>query len=175
MAGVAEPPPQYVCPISLEVMRNPVLVLHGGKTYSFDRRSLELHAQTKFKNKNPLTNLGGFSEAMRIPNDRLREEIEKSAWAHTTETEAERGDLEGGNDTETDNEEDEDFLERYVMGLMQGFTNARRRLFPHEQEEAQVPESIAIRIAHPPPEGISAHGMPAVFVRQTRRALYFVR
>lgn len=183
MSQSKDPPENYVCPISLEIMRNPILVLHEGNTFNFDRRSLELHAQTKYKNRNPLTNLPGFQESTFIPNERLQEEIQASEWAYGDNAEPERGDLVNAIEYDTDDEEDAEFLTYYVRNLMERYLSARRRLFPAEneweadaqEEEARVPESIVIRIMQPEGEVQNNYSNPVVFVRETRRSLYFAR
>ena len=86
-------PDRYRCPISLEVMQNPICVVHGNTVGRYDKRSLELHAQTEHRNRNPMTNEEGFCKALRMPDHVLREEIEQSRWAQPLRQE--RGDLVG--------------------------------------------------------------------------------
>tara|TARA_A100001015_G_scaffold215456_1_gene241905 strand:- start:543 stop:1043 length:501 start_codon:yes stop_codon:yes gene_type:complete len=75
------PPDHFLCPISREVMREPIMIEHEGHPYWFDRKCLEAHAKTRYKDYNPLTNLPGFSKAPRASDDALRKQIEESAWA----------------------------------------------------------------------------------------------
>lgn len=86
-------PDRFMCPISLEVMQNPICVVHGNTVGRFDKRSLELHAQTPHRDRNPMTNVEGFSKALRMPDHVLRKEIEQSQWAQPLRKE--RSDLVG--------------------------------------------------------------------------------
>ena len=85
-------PHEYVCPISLEVMKNPICVVHGTTVGRFDKRSLELHEQTEHRDRNPVTNAKGFLNTLRIADHILKAEIESSGWAEFVEEE-ERDDL----------------------------------------------------------------------------------
>tara|TARA_B100000900_G_scaffold415628_1_gene446318 strand:+ start:1328 stop:1765 length:438 start_codon:yes stop_codon:yes gene_type:complete len=88
---MTEAPHKYLCPISLDIMRDPICVVHGDTVQRFDRRSLELHEQTEHKDRNPVTNVTGFSLALRIPDHILKAEIEEH---HKEEIkEEERSDL----------------------------------------------------------------------------------
>ena len=75
------PPPHFMCPISLEVMRDPVIVEHQGSAYWFDRVSFLRHRQSEFGDRNPLTNETNFASAPFVRDDELRTEIERSSWA----------------------------------------------------------------------------------------------
>ena len=88
-----DPPDRFRCPISLEVMQNPICVVHGDTVGRYDKRSLELHAQTEHRDRNPMTNVDGFCKALRMPDHVLREEIEQSKWAQPLRQQ--RGDLVG--------------------------------------------------------------------------------
>ena len=77
----ASPPPHFLCPISLEVMRDPVIVEHQGSADWFDRSSFLRHRQSEFGDRNPLTNETNFAAAPFMRDDELRTEIEQSSWA----------------------------------------------------------------------------------------------
>ena len=81
MSRDAKIPPHYLCPISLECMRDPVIVDHMGSAYWFDRESLEQHRRSEYADNNPLTNEPGFLGAAWAPDDELRSEIHKSKCA----------------------------------------------------------------------------------------------
>ena len=77
------PPAHFLCPISSDCMYDPVLVNHNGFEYRFDRTSLEAHAQTRYRDNNPLTNESGFAEAVIAgqTDTNLQKEIQESQWA----------------------------------------------------------------------------------------------
>jgi hypothetical protein len=66
----------YLCPISYEVMRDPVLVVGSGNTY--DRKSIESHFAKR--HSDPLTNLDlkRASERRLVPNNTLRSQIDEA-------------------------------------------------------------------------------------------------
>lgn len=66
----------YLCPISYEVMRDPVLVVGSGNTY--DRKSIESHFAKR--HSDPLTNLElkRASERRLVPNNTLRSQIDEA-------------------------------------------------------------------------------------------------
>ncbi len=69
-----EPPEEYLCPISYELMTDPVLLAESG--HSYDRESL-MEWFARGHNRDPKTNLPLRSVAV-IPNHTLRQSIE--AW-----------------------------------------------------------------------------------------------
>ena len=77
------PPDHFLCPISSDCMYDPVVVKHNGFEYRFERTSLDAHAQTRYCDNNPLTNVGGFSEAAAAArtDTELQKEIRQSRWA----------------------------------------------------------------------------------------------
>ena len=79
----SNPPNHFLCPITSECMYDPVLVTHDGFDYRFERTSLEAHAQTRYRDRNPLTNKEGFSEAVAEAetDTNLQKEIHESQWA----------------------------------------------------------------------------------------------
>ena len=75
------PPERYLCPISRDVMGDPVMVEHAGHVYWFDSKCLTAHAKTRYADSNPLTNVAGFRKAPRQKDEALRAEINASKWA----------------------------------------------------------------------------------------------
>jgi hypothetical protein len=71
--GPKDLPAQYLCPISWDVMRDPVVVSGSGNTY--DRKSIERHFQTK--HTDPITNgeLRRTSERRLVPNNALKSQV----------------------------------------------------------------------------------------------------
>jgi len=67
---------QFLCPISYEVMRDPVLVVGSGNTY--DRKSIERHFQ--YFHRDPLNNteLRRPQERRLVPNNSLRSQIDEA-------------------------------------------------------------------------------------------------
>ena len=124
-------PDRFTCPISLEVMKNPICVVHGNTVRRFDKRSLELHAQTEHRDRNPMTNVEGFCKALRMPDHVLQEEIEQSRWAQPLRKE--RGDLVGDRSAEQgpfDGESNGLFEAIIMMGA--GVPRNNDDIHPHE-------------------------------------------
>jgi hypothetical protein len=71
-----EMPKHFLCPISYDVMRDPVLVTGSGNTY--DRKSIERHFQ--IRHTDPLTNveLRRSSERKLVDNNALRSQIREA-------------------------------------------------------------------------------------------------
>jgi hypothetical protein len=57
------PPADFICPISQDIMKDPVEVIHNGSSFYFDRVYLDTWKRTPSGNKNPLTMLEGFATA----------------------------------------------------------------------------------------------------------------
>lgn len=57
-------PSDLRCPISQDLMNDPVVVEHHGQNYYFDRVCVETWKKTPGGDMNPLTNLSGFREAI---------------------------------------------------------------------------------------------------------------
>ena len=74
-------PHHFICPISLDVMRKPILVEHNGTPYWFEESYLNAHNQSPHGDRNPLTNEDGFRGANRMLDKQLQDEIQKSKWA----------------------------------------------------------------------------------------------
>ena len=56
-------PAELVCPISQDLMNDPVKITHLGSYYIFDRNCIETWKTTPSGDQNPLTMLPGFKEA----------------------------------------------------------------------------------------------------------------
>jgi hypothetical protein len=74
--GENELPAPFLCPISLDIMRDPVIVAGSGNTY--DRQSIERHFQTRYTD--PMTNmdLRKGSERKLVSNNNLRSQIDEA-------------------------------------------------------------------------------------------------
>jgi len=64
---------QFLCPISYEVMNDPVLVVGSGNTY--DRKSIERHFERKKTDPLANTELTRLSDRVLVPNNVLRSQI----------------------------------------------------------------------------------------------------
>ena len=56
-------PEQFLCPISQDLMRDPITVSHNGSDYIFDRICVDTWKTTSGGDNNPLTMESGFREA----------------------------------------------------------------------------------------------------------------
>jgi hypothetical protein len=74
--GPKDLPPQFLCPISYDLMRDPVVVSGSGNTY--DRKSIERHLQ--MKHTDPMSNqeLRRASERKLVPNNALRSQVNEA-------------------------------------------------------------------------------------------------
>lgn len=72
---VPTPPPEFICPISQDIMKEPVEVKHNGVSYYFDKVYLETWKKTENGDKNPLTMVEGFLSAEVTPCDSLKKRI----------------------------------------------------------------------------------------------------
>ncbi|GLC39031.1 hypothetical protein PLESTB_001285400 [Pleodorina starrii] len=70
-AAALSVPLSFVCPITMMIMRDPVMLVESG--YTFEREAIEAHFRNS--NNNPLTNQPLSSKAV-IPNTSLRALIE---------------------------------------------------------------------------------------------------
>ena len=68
-------PSELVCPISQDLMNDPVKVSHDGVEYSFDRVCVDTWKKTPGGNKNPLTMVSGFREAEVHPDVAIKSKI----------------------------------------------------------------------------------------------------
>jgi len=75
-AGQRVLPAHYLCPISYDVMRDPVIVSGSGNTY--DRKSIERHFQ--HKHTDPISNseLRRASDRRLVPNNALRSQVDEA-------------------------------------------------------------------------------------------------
>jgi len=74
-----EMPSQFLCPISLSVMRDPVVVVGSGNTY--DRKSIERHLSRKKTDPLANTDLAKASDRALVPNNLLRSQISEAERA----------------------------------------------------------------------------------------------
>ena len=72
---VPTPPPEFICPISQDIMKEPVEVKHNGVSYYFDKVYLDTWKKTENGDKNPLTMIEGFLSAEVTPCDSLKKRI----------------------------------------------------------------------------------------------------
>lgn len=68
-------PPEFICPISKDIMYDPVEIIHKGESYFFDKNCIDTWKTTPGGDKNPLTMLDGFLEAKCIPAKDLKDKI----------------------------------------------------------------------------------------------------
>lgn len=78
--GPVELPSQFCCPISLEVMQDPVIVAGSGNTY--ERKTIERHFRTG-QHRDPLhnTSLRTAADRRLIPNNSLKSQIREAQQA----------------------------------------------------------------------------------------------
>ena len=69
-------PNEYICPISQDIMNNPIEVIHHRKSYFFDKDYITIWKHTIGGDKNPLTMLSGFREAPIINAKKLKQLID---------------------------------------------------------------------------------------------------
>jgi hypothetical protein len=69
------PPPQFICPISQDLMLHPVDIYHHGVTYTFDAPCVKTWWKTEGGDKNPLTMLDGFRGLELMANNQLSSKI----------------------------------------------------------------------------------------------------
>ena len=56
-------PPEFMCPISKDIMHDPVVINHNDESYIFDRNCIDTWKLTPGGDKNPLTMVDGFRNA----------------------------------------------------------------------------------------------------------------
>ena len=69
-------PIEFRCPISLDIMNEPLVVTHQGADYRFDELPLNTWKTTPNGDKNPLTMMSGFLGAVVKKDSELKERIE---------------------------------------------------------------------------------------------------
>lgn len=72
---IDEPHPDFICPISQDLMVNPVDIYHQGSTYTFDKNYVKTWWMTEGGDKNPLTMLEGFRGLEMKTNHQLADRI----------------------------------------------------------------------------------------------------
>ena len=72
---IDEPHPDFICPISQDLMVNPVDIYHQGSTYTFDKNYVKTWWKTEGGDKNPLTMVEGFRGLEMKTNHLLAERI----------------------------------------------------------------------------------------------------
>lgn len=65
----------FTCPISQDIMRNPIKVIHNDNIYYFDKSYCDIWLKTKNGDLNPLTMCPGFKEAKFIEDNEMKEKI----------------------------------------------------------------------------------------------------
>jgi len=80
------PPHDLTCPISKDLMNDPVSVTHHGVDYTFDRVCLDTWKTTPGGDQNPLTMLSGFREAICKPNQDVMERVFEFRKTHGMDT-----------------------------------------------------------------------------------------
>ena len=72
---IDEPHPDFICPISLDLMFHPVDIYHQDYTYTFDKNCVQNWWTTEGGDKNPLTMVEGFRGLEMKTNHLLAERI----------------------------------------------------------------------------------------------------
>ena len=72
-----EHPTNFLCPITGDIMRNPITYNIDGHDYTFEKCAIDVWKTTPNGDKNPLTMLPGLIDAIPKQNDTLKSEIEK--------------------------------------------------------------------------------------------------
>ena len=96
------PPSEFICPISQDLMSQPVNIYHRGIPYTFDKVCVKTWWKTEGGDKNPLTMLDGFKGLEMISNNQLLSKIRefKIATGQNPDTETEQVNLEPFSDYE---------------------------------------------------------------------------
>ena len=81
-----EIPPEFRCPISQDVMNEPVVVTHDGVGYKFDEVPLKTWKKTPNGDKNPLTMMSGFLGADVKKDGQLKDRIKAFRLEHGMST-----------------------------------------------------------------------------------------
>ena len=72
---IDEPHPDFICPISLDLMFHPVDIYHQDYTYTFDKNCVQNWWTTEGGDKNPLTMVEGFRGLEMKTNHQLADRI----------------------------------------------------------------------------------------------------
>ena len=103
------PPSEFICPISQDLMSHPVNIYHRGISYTFDKVCVKTWWKTEGGDKNPLTMLDGFKGLEMIANNQLLSKIRefKIATGQNPDMETEEVNLEPFSDYEQIQEDEE--------------------------------------------------------------------
>lgn len=82
-------PAELVCPISQDLMNDPVKITHLGSDYIFDRNCIETWKTTPSGDQNPLTMLPGFKEAQCKSAPEIKRKVKEFREKNGLETEVE--------------------------------------------------------------------------------------
>jgi hypothetical protein len=80
-------PSNLVCPISQDLMNDPVKVSHKGSDYFFDRSCIETWKTTPNGDQNPLTMLDGFRDAPCVSAEDIKTKVKEFRLSNGLETE----------------------------------------------------------------------------------------
>lgn len=87
--SITEYPAELVCPISQDLMNDPVTITHLGADYTFDRNCIETWKTTQSGDQNPLTMLTGFKEAPMKEAIEIKSQVRNFRVNHGLELEQE--------------------------------------------------------------------------------------
>ena len=118
---MSEPyPADLVCPITQDLMNEPVTVTHLGKDYTFDRVGFEIWKTTDGGDQNPLTMLEGFRDAPFKESDEIKRRVHDYREMHgmTTDVKTEKTELQPFSDYQQiqDDEQEARRLHRELNG-----------------------------------------------------------
>lgn len=82
-------PDEYICPISRQLMINPVTIEHNNALFTFDKNNIEIWKNTENGDNNPLTNMPNFRNAPVNLNEGLKKKIMEFIELHNIEIEDE--------------------------------------------------------------------------------------
>jgi hypothetical protein len=85
-------PDEYLCPISRQLMTNPVTIKHNNSYFTFEKNNIEIWKITKNGDNNPLTNMPNFRKAPGKLNENLKKEIKDFIETHNIEIEEDEND-----------------------------------------------------------------------------------
>lgn len=83
-------PPELTCPISRDLMNDPVTVTHQDADYHFDRVCVETWKTTPGGDQNPLSGLPGFRDAPLKANLEIKKNVTEFQTKNGIETEPEQ-------------------------------------------------------------------------------------
>ena len=127
-----QPPHDLTCPISKDLMNDPVTVTHHGVDYTFDRVCLDTWKTTPGGDQNPLTMLDGFRDAPCKSNQQMKDRVFKFRTDHGL-----------SNDVETDEIKLEPFSD--YQQIQDDEAEARRLDFELNGPPMPPPRSLLVR------------------------------